>query len=1292
MEFISALVPGHEATIVVRASVSGNLDAWVDFKSDGSWAEPEDRIFHSRALSAGDNELTFTVSPTAELGVTYARFRFSKTGGLIHYSLAPTGEVEDYRVVIEAVDWGDLPDEPGGPFVTILTDSDPHAWDRFGSGVAIQGDWAFVGAYGDLEGPDNVGAVHVFRRTSSGWVPHERLTASDGEVHDKFGSRVFVHGDALLVSASGAAYVFRWDGFHWVEEEKLTAPDPESNDNFGIDVCIWGDYALVGASKAEVDGESTGSAYVFHWDGTDWDDGQRLTAFDGSAGDQFGCAVAISGEWALVGAENEGEIYERSGAVYVFRRVGASWEPHQKLKADDAEPNGLLGSFRTIAISGDRFIVGARGMEYEGEQIPGGAYIFELDGPDWAQRHKLTAPPVAGNSLFGYAATLSGDLALVHEASTGTTYLFRWDGDQWIQQDARNDLGLGSRELVGPAGGVSMGGSVSISGNTAIVGDIRKMNVGLRQSGGAYIISWVPDETDYPTLLVNDGARHNYLPGMYLGSGVDFEPNGQVTDDATGDDLAGIDDDDGVTFSPLVPGVTTTIEVQAAIPAGTDGYLNAWIDFNNDGDWDDDPGEQIFDGQPLASGPNTLHFHVPASTALLDQSETVKARFRFSSVEGLGYGGWAPDGEVEDYALSVAPAELDFGDAPDPTYPTTVASDGARHVIVPGMFLGDRVDAEPDGQADPDALGDDLHGDSDENGVNFVSPLASTQTTELVVTASADGFLDAWVDFNADGDWEDWVDGINEQVFVSRPLTAGANLLSFDVPLTAVAGRTFARFRFSSAGGLSFDLPALDGEVEDYAVQIAPLVDPSRDLGPVDFHALDGLAPVADDPWYRLETTHAGFLSLVATYDSSLGTVPLTLYDDGLLLLASSAEGDGSERIDHQVTGPGKTYYFRIQGPHPDVDLRLVNLVRHDGVVVTAHGTVGDDPFAFDATDPRVVSVYDVPYEFSSTEASSFVFDGGAGNDELILNDSPGDDTLTIDPGDLSMTGVGYSMEADAFESVLAYARNGGTDVAVLHDTPAKDKYKGYPTFSILRGGGYFARVKFFEEVLAYAGAGGNDRALLFDSPGDDKVKAEPERDFVKIQGSGFFNRAKFFPQVTVYASSGHDEAVFEDTTGNDIFRGLAHKSQMYRIGAAGLDYEITVRAFDEVLARAGSGFDKARLFGSSGDDHLLAKSHKSEIKGPSVTITARDFDKVNAFFDEGGFDTADLYDTPGDEFLEAADDWVRISTDRGVLELLYDVAAFESVLAHCTTGDDTADVDPAVSFLTLLGGWRELP
>ena len=110
--------------------------------------------------------------------------------------------------------------------------------------------------------------------------------------------------------------------------------------------------------------------------------------------------------------------------------------------------------------------------------------------------------------------------------------------------------------------------------------------------------------------------------------------------------------------------------------------------------------------------------------------------------------------EVQAHA-QVHITQIDYGDAPDPTYPTLKASNGAAHTIVQGFYLGQSVDPEPNGQPHPAALGDDNNGvPDDEDGVVFLSPIVQGKQACVVVTAPAGGALDAWIDFSSNGAWE----------------------------------------------------------------------------------------------------------------------------------------------------------------------------------------------------------------------------------------------------------------------------------------------------------------------------------------------------------------------------------------------------------------------------------------------------------------------------------------------------------------------------------------------------------
>ncbi len=187
------------------------------------------------------------------------------------------------------------------------------------------------------------------------------------------------------------------------------------------------------------------------------------------------------------------------------------------------------------------------------------------------------------------------------------------------------------------------------------------------------------------------------------------------------------------------------------------------------------------------------------------------------------------DGPVED-------EDLDFGDAPEfdaagtaTNYPTTIATgnDGARHVANGVDFLGQFEDIEPDGQPTLAADGDDINplaGPDDEDGVTFVNGgvLMAGAGEPIVVQvagpAGGGGFLNLWVDFNANWDWSD----PGEYIFVDLPVSVGNNSLTINVPTGATPGPTYARFRYTTYQNAAqgFVGQASDGEVEDYEVFI----------------------------------------------------------------------------------------------------------------------------------------------------------------------------------------------------------------------------------------------------------------------------------------------------------------------------------------------------------------------------------------------------------------------------------------------------------------------------------------
>ena len=247
-----------------------------------------------------------------------------------------------------------------------LLASDGAPNDFFGLSVSISGEYVIVGAAEDDDIATGSGSAYIFHRGGLDWGDETKLTASDGATYDHFGASVSISGDYAVVGApwddddgfsSGSAYVFHREGANWVEESKFTASDGVTDDRFGTSVSISGDYVVVGANEDDDNGYNAGSAYIFRHEGADWVEETKLTASDGGAYDNFGTSVSISGDYAIVGASGDNDNGSHSGSAYVFRREGSDWVEETKLTASDGDYDDYFGT--SVSISGVYAIVGA---------------------------------------------------------------------------------------------------------------------------------------------------------------------------------------------------------------------------------------------------------------------------------------------------------------------------------------------------------------------------------------------------------------------------------------------------------------------------------------------------------------------------------------------------------------------------------------------------------------------------------------------------------------------------------------------------------------------------------------------------------------------------------------------------------------------------------------------------------------------------------------------------------------------------------------------------------------------
>ena len=775
--FTTGIVPGDPAAgVAVTATAAGFLDAWIDFDGSHSW-EPGEQIFFSRPLAAGLNNLTYAVPASAVGGQSFARFRFSSTRGLLPIGYAIDGEVEDYAVNIgeTVLDFGDAPFNPAG------TDSYQTLLALDGARHLIAGR-LYLGASVDPESDgqptppadgDDLNGIPFPPGDEDGVVFTTGIVPGDP-----------VAGVDVSAMASGLLDA-------WIDFDQSFTFDP-GEQIFTNRLLNIGVNSLTYPVPASAPVGQTYARFRFSANGGL---GPAGLAPDGEVEDY---RVEVIEPWDF------GDAPEGAGTPWLYPTVLASngarhliWPGVHLGAGVDWEPDGQPDP---AALGDDNDIVfpppndDEDGVVFTSPTFVG--FVVHIDvtasvaGPllnawiDFDQNGQWDHP---AEQIFADIPLVAGVNNLITHfplgIPTGSTY---------------------ARFRLSSIGGLSPDGP-------ATDGEVEDYLIEIEELidfGDAPAFT-PPGGPAYPTLLAQNGARHTAAHNVRFGFTSDGEPDGQPNADATGDDLDGFDDEDGVFFpSPFVAGDSAaTFDIDAA---ASPAFVNAWIDFNADFDWND-PGEHILvDAAIVTPGLQSLNFAVPA----LALPGPTFARFRISSFAGLATTGYALDGEVEDYMVAVLEAPFDFGDAPD-TYPTTLANNGAHHQIDPDVYLGLTIDGEGDGIPDGSALGDDLFLNDDEDGV-FITPMVPGALAAANVTASVSGLLNAWIDFDSDGDWQP-----GEQILTDRPVSLGFNHLTYSVPVGAVLGPTFARFRFSTAGGLGPAGFATDGEVEDHMVRIA---------------------------------------------------------------------------------------------------------------------------------------------------------------------------------------------------------------------------------------------------------------------------------------------------------------------------------------------------------------------------------------------------------------------------------------------------------------------------------------
>jgi uncharacterized repeat protein (TIGR01451 family) len=522
-------------------------------------------------ISAGDEGALFA-DPSGALRLRYAGLKAWDAEGLPLRARIEAADRE-MRLVVET-QRARFPVTVDPTFVheaQLLGHGDPVGQQaaEFGYSVSASGDTVVVGARLDrLDTLPVTGAAFVFARSGTTWTQQQRLVAPDGEEFDNFGWSVSLSGNTVVVGApfddtpggtdAGSAYVFVQSGTTWSFQQKLVAPDGGFDDRFGSSVSLSGETVIIGAP---FDAALAGSAYVFVRSGTTWAQQQKLTASDGAFGDLFGGSVSLSGDTFVAGARmDDNAAGLDAGSAYVFARSGSAWTQQQKLLASDGGPGDNFGA--GVSVEADTTVVGAALDDTPAGVDAGSSYVFVRSGTTWSEQQKLLASDALANDNFGSSASLFGDSVVVgspRNLNTGAAYVFVRSGMVWSEQQKLVALD--------PAGGDNFASSVTISGNTVMAGANLDDTPGGFEAGSAYAfvrsgVTW----TQQQKLMSLD-----VMDGDTLGASVSVSGDTVVVGAPVDDTAGGFDAGSAYVF---VRTATTWTEQQKLVAAdGTESDL-----------------------------------------------------------------------------------------------------------------------------------------------------------------------------------------------------------------------------------------------------------------------------------------------------------------------------------------------------------------------------------------------------------------------------------------------------------------------------------------------------------------------------------------------------------------------------------------------------------------------------------------------------------------------------------------------------------------------------------------------
>jgi len=320
----------------------------------------------------------------------------------------------------------------------ITLDLTPTEYKQLGSAVAISGDLAIIGAPGS---PSDEGQACLYLRSEESWSLLSCLSPTTENLTDvqQFGNAVAIYGELIVIGAeknqggkNGIAYVYQYHSGSWLLKAELVAPSSQANDKFASTLSISENYIAVGSQGFSA--SHAGAVYIFKSTDSGWIEDLVITPVSSFKSAHFGSSVMLSGEYLIIGDDDHGRAHE--GSAYIYKQEEGIWSKQASLKGGDVTKGANFAT--SVAISKDYAVIGAKSENnplVKKNKKSGAVYIYKRTGKLWASQAKLLASDAAQGDSFGSSVAIFEDYLLIGAENTnsgkGSTYLFQNINETW---------------------------------------------------------------------------------------------------------------------------------------------------------------------------------------------------------------------------------------------------------------------------------------------------------------------------------------------------------------------------------------------------------------------------------------------------------------------------------------------------------------------------------------------------------------------------------------------------------------------------------------------------------------------------------------------------------------------------------------------------------------------------------------------------------------------------------------------------------------------------------------------